>query len=383
MDTVKKILSIVCAAAVLAGCAGTGEKPSETAFFPALPQPPKLQFLLSITTEEDIGGKQSSGFKDWLIGQRQATKQIARPQDIGSVKGKVYVLDRTFKKVLILDLAKKTLDFIKDEREGALADPMGLWVTEEGVKYVADSLRKQILVFDKDDKFVREYGEKEQFEKPTDVAVFQDKIYVADFTKMAVVVLDKASGKTVQTIGEPGAEEGKFNRPTHVSVDREGNLYVNDSFNFRIQKFDAKGNYLKHFGYQGDTLGGFARPKGISVDRDGLVYAVDTAFENTQIFDPKSTDLLLFFGGYGPHTGSMYLPSSLHIDYDNVEYFNQHADKDFKVKYLVYVGNLLGDKKLNVYGFGEWIGAPLPVVERKPVFAVPAPRKDLGEEEKK
>jgi len=113
------------------------------------------------------------------------------------------------------------------------------------------------------------------------------------------------------------------------------------------------------------------------------VYAVDTAFENTQIFDPTSTDLLLFFGGYGPHAGSMYLPSSLHIDYDNVEYFNQFVDKDFKVKYLVYVGNLLGDKKLNVYGFGEWIGAPLPVVERTPVFAVPTPRKDVGDEEKK
>jgi DNA-binding beta-propeller fold protein YncE len=379
MMTIKKLVFVGLAAAVLAGCAGTVEKKTETAFFPPLPQQPRLQFLLAITDEEDIGGKQSSGITEWLVGTRPAQKQIARPQDIASSKGKIYILDRTFKKVLFIDLEKKQLDYIRDEKEGAISDPLGLWVTEDDVKYVADVARKQILVFDKDNKFVREYGDTGQFERPSDVAVYQNRIYVADFSKMAVVVIDKDSGKTVQTFGEPGEETGKFNRPTHISVDRQGNIYVNDSFNFRIQKFDPNGNYLQHFGYQGDTLGGFARPKGVAVDHDGLVYAVDAAFENTQIFDPESTDLLLFFGGYGPHTGSMYLPSGLHIDYENVTYFNQFADKDFKLKYLVYVGNLLGSNKVNVYGFGDWIGAPLPVIERKPVFAVPAVKKDESE----
>lgn len=365
----KKILLLVGVVSLVAGCATVEEKQTETAFFPPLPQPPKLQYLLSITTEDDIGGKKGSGLKEWLIGQRQANKQIARPQDIASSKGKVYVLDRTFKKVLFIDLEKKELDYIRDDREGALGDPMGVWVTEDDVKYVADAGRKQVLVYDKDNQFVRAYGEQGQFERPADVAVFGDRIYVLDFAKMAVHVVDRQSGKTVQSIGEPGTEEGQFHRPTHITVDRHGNIYVNDSFNFRIQKFDPSGKYEKHFGYQGDTLGGFARPKGIAVDRDGHLYAVDAAFENAQIFHPESTDLLLFFGGYGPHQGSMYLPSGLHIDYDNVPYFQQYVDKDFKVHYLVYVGNLLGDKKLNVYGFGEWIGPPLPVVERRQLTA--------------
>jgi DNA-binding beta-propeller fold protein YncE len=363
-------LLVACATAVLAGCAGTPER-TAPAFFPPLPAPPKLQFLHSITTEEDIGGKPFSGLKDWLIGQRQSLKQIARPQAIASSNGKIYVLDRTLRKVLIVDLAGKQLDFIQDDREGALDDPMGICVTEDDLKYVADVGRKQILLFDGANQFVRAYGEAGQFERPMDVAVYQDRVYVADFAKSAVVVLDRVSGKTIQTIGDVGDEAGQFNRPTHVKVDRAGNVYVNDSFNFRIQKLDSKGNYVKHFGYQGDTLGGFARPKGIAVDRSGYVYGVDAAFENAQIFDPESTDLLLFFGGYGAHTGSMYLPSGLHIDYDNVGYFSQFVDKDFKIEYLVYVGNLLGPKKVNVYGFGEWIGAPLPATERKPVFTSP------------
>jgi len=283
----KKILLLLCAAVVLAGCAGTGEKkPVETAYWPSLPESPKLQFLMSITTEEDIGGSASSGgLKEWLVGGRQAKKMIARPQDIGSSKGRIYILDRTFRKILFIDLAKKTLNQIEDQKEGAIGDPMGLWVSEDDVKYVADTGRKQILVFDKDNQFVRAYGETDQFDRPADVAAYKDKLYVVEFKKSVVQVVDMASGKTIQTIGKPGNEDGDFNRPTHVIVDREGNIYVNDSFNFRIQKFDPSGKYLKQYGYQGDTLGGFARPKGIDVDHDGFVYAVDGAFENAQIFD--------------------------------------------------------------------------------------------------
>ncbi len=126
MKNMKKMMYALLAAAFLSGCAQTVEKDKGPTFFPPLPQPPKLQFLLSISDEEDIGGKQSSGIKEWLIGTRPATKQIARPQDIASSKGKIYILDRTFKKVLFIDLEKKQLDFIKDENEGALGDPTGL-----------------------------------------------------------------------------------------------------------------------------------------------------------------------------------------------------------------------------------------------------------------
>lgn len=374
-----KRVSALAALALLWGCAA-GVNKTETAFFPPLPQQPKLQFLLALTSEEDIG-KKTSALTTYLTGKQQDLKRIARPHDIAAIKGKIYVLDRTYKKLLIIDLVKKEFDYIRDEREGALGDPFGIWVAGDDVKYVADAKRKQIVVFGKDNKFLRAYGEQGQFEKPIDVAVYGSRIYVPDFSKHAVTVLDRETGKTVQTIGGPGVKDGLMNRPTHITVDGEGNVYVNDSFNFRIQKFDPQGKFLRAFGYQGDTLGSFARPKGIALDREGHLYAVDAAFENAQIFDDATTDLLLFFGGYGPHTGSMYLPSSICADYDNTEFFSAYADKDFRIKYLVYVGNLLGDKKMNVYGFGEWIGPPLPEVERKPIPAEP-PQKDERPEKK-
>ncbi|MBI5139585.1 hypothetical protein HZA26_03175 [Candidatus Nomurabacteria bacterium] len=364
-STVYCLLSTVYLIIFLFGCAAPEKKIEETIFYPPLPEQPRLQFLTSITSEEDIGKKQSA-LMEFLIGELPPTKKIEMPYDVGAAKGKIYISDRKHKKILIIDLLNKVFDFIKSQKEGSISEPAGIWITEDDYKYLADFGRKQILVFDNNNNFVRAYGEKDQFDKPLDVAVYENKIYVCDFNKHQILVLNKDSGNIVQTIGESGMEEGKFYKPTHIIVDKEGNLFVNDSFNFRIQKFDSNGNFLKTIGYHGDTIGGFARPKGITIDKENYLYTVDAAFENVQIFDANTAEVLLFFGGFGPEQpGTMYLPSGIFIDYNNIGYFKKYTDKDFRLKYLVFVSNMLGKKKLNVYGFGEWIGAPLPDMPKK------------------
>ncbi len=240
-------------------------------------------------------------------------------------------------------------------------------MTQDDIKYVADMKRKQVVVFGRDNEYVRAYGGKDLFGKPVDVAVYEDRVYVCDMGKHRIFVLDKDTGKVTRTIGRTGEREGSLYRPSHVIVDHRGNVYVNDAFNFRVQKFDPEGQFIRSFGSLGDALGSFARPKGVDVDREGHLYVADAAFGNVQIFDDRSGRLLLFFGGSGPTPGSMYLPAGLHIDYDNLEYFTKHGDKDFKLEYLLYVANMYGTHKLNVYGFGDWIGPPLPEVEDKSV----------------
>jgi DNA-binding beta-propeller fold protein YncE len=220
-------------------------------------------------------------------------------------------------------------------------------------------MRKQVVVFDADDNYLRVYGNQELLDKPVDVAVYENSVYICDMNKHQVLVLDKDTGTLQKTIGKQGGEEGQFNKPSHISLDDAGNIYVNDAFNYRIQKFDRNGEFIKSFGFHGDIVGAFARPKGLDVDRDGHMYVVDSAYENTQIFDAESGRLLLFFGGSGETPGSMYLPASIHIDYSNAEYFTNFADKDFNIEYVVYVGNMFGSRKLNVYGFGQWTGEQL------------------------
>ncbi len=345
---------------ILSGCAtGPAETPS-VIFYPPLPQRPRLQYLHAITGEEDIGQAQGA-FMEFLLGQPASDKRIGKAWDIASSDGKIYVLDRKSKRLLIIDLARREFDYLKDQRMGELDDPSGIWVTPDDVKYIADMGRKQIVVFGADNEYVRSYGGPDLLDKPVDVAVYQNTVYVSDMDKNKVFALDKTSGNLTRTIGELGKDNGQFAKPTHLVVDNQGNLYVTDAFNFRVQKFDPEGRFLKSYGYLGDTFGAFARPKGLDVDRDGHLYVVDAAFENVQIFDVQTGALLLFFGGSGTAPGSMYLPAGIHIDYRNTAYFSNFVDRDFRLKYLVYTGNFFGTEKLNVYGFGDWIGEPLRV----------------------
>ncbi len=331
--------------AVAAETSVSAEQQVDKIFYPMLPEQPRLQLLYSFTE------KTVTEFK----GGEKYFLQMKRAYDIGAAKGKIYVSDGAFKKVTVVDLETKSLSQINGDYESA-----GIWITDDDYKYIADFNKKQIVVFDSDNQLARVYAYRDQFDKPVDVAVFENKIYVCDLNQHKIIVIDKDSGKSIQEIGGPGKKEGSLYKPTHVVVDSEGNLYVNDFFNLRVQKFDRDGKFEKVFGYPGDTLGAFARPKGISTDRDGNLYVVDAAFENVQIFDEKTTELLLFFGGFGVTPGTMYLPNSVFVDYSNVDYFRNYADENFNLKYLVYVGNALGPIKVNVYGFGEWTGALSP-----------------------
>lgn len=338
---------------LLTSCAQTPKQEQGIVFYPSPPETPRIQFLTSITAENDLG--KTSEFREFLLGEQKSGKQLYRPYGIAHNKGHIFVADKTLKKVLILDLAEKSFNYIKDVKAGALKDPMGVAVTDNGYKYIADAGRGQIVVFDQKNEFLRAYGDEKQF-RPTSVAVYGNKIYVCDIAENEIEVLDKDSGAVLTKIGQTGSGKEDLHLPTHVAVDKDGNLFITDALNFRIQVFDKDGKFIRSIGELGTYPGTFGRPKGIDVDRDGHIYTADASFELIQIFDIESGEPLLPFGKYGPAPGSTYLPTGVHIDYDNVEAFAQYADPEFKVEYLIYVSNMVGSHKLNVYGFGEWTG---------------------------
>lgn len=350
----RKIVLLLAALTLLQGCEGTGPKHgSEPTFYPSLPQRPQLQFLSSITSQIDIGNREAA-MEAFLMDKEDDSARLSRPHYMAVRPGRLYVSDMGYGLILIVDLEKKEFRPFPPQREGSLKSPEGMAVSENDHLFVADSGRNRVVVFDAEDHFVRLYGGGDIFQRPVDVAVYGDRVYVCDHSAHVVHVLDRKSGEPLRTIGGRGSGPGKFDFPTHLRIDREGNLYVNDSFNYRIQKFDANGDYLYEFGYHSRTVGGFARPKGFDIAPDGRLYVADAAFENVQIFTDEDQAFLLSFGSGDGERGRMSFPSAVAIDHHNVEYFRQHADRSFEVKYLVYVGNLLGKHKINVYGAGDW-----------------------------
>src|SRR5208337_2856582 len=64
---------------------------------------------------------------------------------------------------------------------------------------------------------------------------------------------------------------GLFFLPQMAAVDSHGNVYVADTYNYRIQKFDGSGAYLGSWGSQGSNPGQFDMPYGVAVDPQGNV----------------------------------------------------------------------------------------------------------------
>jgi sugar lactone lactonase YvrE len=70
--------------------------------------------------------------------------------------------------------------------------------------------------------------------------------------------------------------EGLIFDPGAIAVDAQGNYYVIEAANNRIQRFNPGGVFLNQWGGQGSGEGQFEHPTGIAVAGDDTVYVVDT-----------------------------------------------------------------------------------------------------------
>jgi DNA-binding beta-propeller fold protein YncE len=353
-STIIRISSVmVICMHLLTGCA-TGPKEEESGyiFYPPSPNPPRIQYLHTFSNENDVGDGVGALGK-FLLGSDENSSPINKPYGTAIYDGNIYVVDARGAGYAVFDLKQEKFRFVVGSGGGFLKKPINMFIDEVGNKYVTDTGRDQIVVFDVNDDYVRAYGREGQF-KPSDVAVRDDRLYVSDLQSHSIQVLDKQTGETIQTFSSAGSGVDQLFHPTNLAI-KDNYLYVADTSNGRVQKFTLSGEHVASIGKLGVNLGDFARPKGIAVDRDNRLYVVDAAFENVQLFNEEGR-LLLFFGAPGRDRDSINLPTAVTIDYDNTKYFDRYADPNFHLEYLILVASQFGINKVNVYGYGKMEG---------------------------
>ncbi len=118
-------------------------------------------------------------------------------------------------------------------------------------------------------------------------------LYYSDIMHHRLVKAD-SNGRFMASIGENGSEPGQFEFPNGVRINSD-HIFVSDSGNGRIQEFDTNLNFLRTIGEKGDGPGQFKQPNNLVFDEDGNMYVVECLNNRVQVLTSQG-DHIRFIG---------------------------------------------------------------------------------------
>lgn len=195
----------------------------------------------------------------------------------------------------------------KGNKPGEFYYPKGLDIDSKGNIYVADSWNHRIQIFSREGKFIStfgSYGNKPGlFHEPVSIAINSNKkLWVVDRGNHRIQLFDE-SGNSKGSIGHRGGTIKEkvaeltdmtphdysipsFEFPSDIAVGRKNDIYVVDSHNHRILKFNSYGVYRLSFGRKGKGPGEFLYPHSIAIDHFDNIFVSDLNNNRIQLFSP-------------------------------------------------------------------------------------------------
>ncbi|MBU0702061.1 SMP-30/gluconolactonase/LRE family protein, partial [bacterium] len=266
--------------------------------------------------------------------------QFDRPCGVAvDPSGNVYVADTGNHRIQKFDSSEAFIATwgSKGTGTGQFGYPCGVTVDSSGNVYVADTGNDRIQKFNPTGIFTAECEGYETndgqyfypLSYPHGVAVdLSGNLYVAD-TKNDRIQKFNPSGDFI-TKWSNGTDDGQFHYPDEVAVDSSGNVYVADTGNNRIQKFDSSGGFTTKWGCFGSGDGQFNYPRGVIVDSSDNLYVADIDNNRIQKFD-SSGNFIIKWGKYGTGDGQFDCPAEVAVDsFGNVyvaDYYNNRIQK--------------------------------------------------------
>ncbi len=143
----------------------------------------------------------------------------------------------------------------------------------------------------------------------------EGNVYVTD-SGNARIQKFTSDGQFLKTWGVSGAGDGEFKNAVGIAT-YENNVYVVDKELNRVQVFDSEGKFLQGWGKFGFGQGEFFYPQGISISNDGVVFVADTKNHRIQQFTADG-EFISSFGIFGPGDGRLRAPVDIALGEDHV-----------------------------------------------------------------
>ncbi|KAI6647842.1 PEP-CTERM domain protein [Oopsacas minuta] len=134
-----------------------------------------------------------------------------------------------------------------------LRRPRGVTIDiSTGDIYVADCENNCVKVFDCSGKIMLKFGDEEgegKMNHPDGLAICRDRILISQ--RNDCILNYQVNGKFISIIGEPGKGESEFDYPRGLTIDESnGEVYICDSHNHRIQILSKELTYKTQFGQE-------------------------------------------------------------------------------------------------------------------------------------
>ena len=304
------------------------------------PQPPSIPRVRWVTyyagekidyTAPEAKAKPKQSWMDRLAGSKPQEEkfnpkdfpfQLLGPYGMATdSKGRLYVADQRVGAVFVFNTETRDVELIGNGLQARFGLINAVAIDDDDRVFISDGKLRRVVVLN------AKHEVTDQIDKglidPVGLAIDTENrlLYVVDTQADQVVVFDADSLKELRRIGTGGKKHsltspGDFAAPQGIALDKDGNVYVSDTLNDRVEIFDADGNFISTFGKNGDGPGYFARPKGIAVDGDGHIWVAD-AYQNVlQVFN-REGQLLTFIGGPGHYPGQFESLVGVAIDKNN------------------------------------------------------------------
>ena len=172
--------------------------------------------------------------------------------------------------------------------------------------------------------------------QPEGIDVDRDgNVFVNEIGENRINIFD-LNGKLISTWGSPGSEPGQFSHPhgNEVEDDRNntGNVYVYiaDQNNNRIQKFSTNGTFITQWGEEGEGDGQLLHPHGIDLDSEGNVYVSDRDQPSIQKFTSDGT-FIKRWGSQGTFEGQFIQPWDVAVSSDDRVFVPDHGNDRIQI----------------------------------------------------
>lgn len=316
MMLARRFLPMIATILVLAGCVKPGAEVRPRYFWPPFEADAKIEYLGFYASEANLKGALFTNLAEVVFGIELAKPLFQRPFAVDAWQQRVLVSDVTLRRIFLLDLERKSLSSVAatEGANQALGFPAGVAILDGDEYLVSDSVGKRVNRYSFDGMMTAFFGEGLLL-RPTALAIDRrhQRILVVDTGAHRLALFDFA-GTFLGYVGERGDGPGQFSYPVDADFDAEGNLFVLDSMNFRVQRFDWNGGayaYTREFGEIGTAQGSFMRPKGLAVSPSGHVYVTDGLANKVIVFDREGR-FLLAFGGLSVATGGQFAPGGFY-----------------------------------------------------------------------